>query len=75
MEVRAFERYIPLMLPMNRAIICQSLAFFIGVYFYFTCKYVLAPGARVLNWTENIGNIKMLNIMPTPYQNGPATPL
>jgi hypothetical protein len=32
----------------------------------------LAPGALVLNCTENIGNINIFIIIPTAYQNGPA---
>jgi hypothetical protein len=39
-----------------------------------TCRYVLAPGALVLNWTENMGKIKILKMIPTAYQKGPAIP-
>jgi len=40
----------------------------------FTCRYVLAPGALVLNWTEKMGKMKMLAMIPTAYQKGPAIP-
>jgi hypothetical protein len=40
----------------------------------FTCKKVLAPGALVLNCTDNIGKRIMLITAADEYQKDPATP-